>query len=241
MLNASGLVKVEELATHFGVSEMTVRRDLERLEKDGIATRCYGGAVKNAELMHDDTFEDRQVLHQEQKQKIAAYCQKMIRPGSIVFLEAGSTVLEIAKLIANTPDLTVITNDINIAAYLVNYDINLIMIGGIVQRHLGCVHGYVAEKALDEIRIDMAFVSGLSVDKDFDVFAATESKVYFRRKLIERSNKTYLVMDSSKFFKQSLYKINNLSNYTAIISDKVNNEFEKKIIQDKGINWITVE
>jgi len=241
-LQRRGTAKVEELAKQFGVSEMTIRRDLEKLEKDGVAYRCYGGAALKTDLINDVAFKDRETLFPDVKKRLAAYCHRNFTDGPhILYLDAGSTVLELAKLLVYQPSLTIITNDVIIASYLAGREFETIILGGKVQAGLGCVHGYVAEHQLAGLRIDAAFVSGLSIDKNYDLFAATENKVYFRRRLLEQSNKSYLLMDSSKFYKQSIFRTHNLSEYTAVLSDKVLSKEERSLVQQKGINWITVE
>lgn len=242
LVQEQGSVRVELLAARFNVSEMTIRRDLEKLERENLITRCHGGAVKNTDVVFDSGYKERDTLNLDVKTRLAGYCAKnLVHENMVVYLDAGSTILELAKRIISIPNITVITNDIVIAFNLINSDADLYLIGGKMQNKLGCIHGHIAESQLTNFRIDIAFVSSLTVDEKFDVFAATEAKVYFRRKLLEYARDTYMMIDSSKFFHQSLFKINNLSNYTAVITDLKLDGKRKNIAQEKGINFITVE
>lgn len=241
MLKVQKILKVEDLSKIFNVSDMTIRRDFEKLEQQGFAKRCYGGITQRTDIEFDRGFRERRVLRTDVKQALAQYCYDHFIDGTeIIYLDAGSTILYLAKLLAakHPPNLTVITNDVIIAAELVNTDIHLIILGGQVQNSLGCIHGYIAESQIAELRMDSAFVSGLAVDSNYDLFAATEPKVYFRKRLLEQCNSAYLVIDSSKMGRQSIFRTHNLSEYTAVISDKTISEQENALLKNRGIHWI---
>lgn len=241
LLQKKGVVRVDDLASRFQVSEMTIRRDLEKMEREGMLIRCHGGAVPKTEITHDLGFDNRATLNLDTKTKIAKYCfEHYVHENAVIYLDAGSTVLEMAKMLTGVPGLTVVTNDVMIACALVNSNVDVFMLGGNIQRSLGCIHGHTAERQLDNYRVDMAFVSSLCVDDVFDVFAATESKVYFRRKLLTCARQTYIMMDDSKFHRQSLFKINNLSDYTATITNKALSDEESTLAAQLGIEWVTV-
>ncbi len=240
-LYAKGVVKVDELARQFNVSEMTIRRDLEKLEADGVAFRCYGGAALQNKITGDVKYKDREDKDLDVKSKIARYCyENLLTSSHIIYLDAGSTVLELAKLLVANEDITFITNDVIIASFLASEGREPIILGGRAQAGLGCVHGYTAQEQLEQLRVEAAFVSGLTVDKNFDLYAATENKVRFRRTLVDLSEKAYLLMDSKKFCRQSLYKIHGLNEYTVVVTDKKVGEEENQILQQKGIEWVTV-
>lgn len=242
ILQVQKTLKIEDLVQEFGVSDMTIRRDIEKLEQMGVAQRCYGGITQRTGITLDLNYKEREVLNLDAKREIAQYCFDHFIPGNdVIYLDAGSTVLSLAKLLVShhCDGLTVATNDIIIANELVNASINLIMLGGQVQRGLGCIHGYTAEGQLTELRIGSAFVSGLALNEDYDLFAATEPKVYFRRKLLEKCSNAYLMMDSSKMYKQSIFRTHNASAYTAVISDRVLSEDEKLQVKNKGIVWLS--
>lgn len=243
MLHAQKVLKVEDLVNEFNVSDMTVRRDFDKLVQQGLAKRCYGGITQCNDITLDSGYRERQVVNPEAKKKIAQYCyDHFVEGNKIIYLDAGSTILSLAKLLIarHPPNLIIATNDIKIANELVDTDIQLIMIGGMVQRNLGCIHGYTAESQLCNLRMDSAFVSGLTIDDEFDLFAASEAKVYFRRKLLESCNNTYLLMDSTKTNKQSIFRIHNVSEYTMVISDKALSREEENLCKNKGITWMTV-
>ena len=155
LLQQNGVVRVDELAGRFQVSEMTIRRDLEKMEREGRLIRCHGGAVQKMEITRDQGFDNRASLNLDAKMRLARYCfDHYIQENAVIYLDAGSTVLELAKLLSNVPGLTVVTNDVIIAGALVNSNMDVFILGGSIQRSLGCIHGHTAESQLENYRVD---------------------------------------------------------------------------------------
>ena len=236
-------LKVEDVAREYQISDMTVRRDFEKLEKLGVAKRCYGGISLKQEISLDVGFQQRQTINTEAKQAIAEYCYThLIGDNQFIYLDAGSTVLHLAQMLrkGHPDNLTIVTNDVVIAYSLIDTNIQIIMMGGCVQSGLGCIHGRTAEEQLNDLHLDAAFVSGLSVDPNFDLYAATEDKVHFRHKLLEQCRAAYMLIDASKLNRQSIFRIHNLSCYTSVVSDRVLSPENAALAQEKGIRWISV-
>ena len=129
MIQEDGSVQAQELATKLNVSTMTIRRDLERLQKEGLIERCHGGAVSKTEV----AYADKSVKNHGQKERIAEKCVEFIREGTTVYLDAGTTTYEIAKRIMDKENMTVITNDLEIALLMKNSRAELILCGGSVR------------------------------------------------------------------------------------------------------------
>lgn len=240
ILNREKIVKVEALSEEFGVSVMTIRRDLEKCEKEGLVHRCHGGAVLKNDITREVVYADKLTSHTDGKERIAAYAAKLIKPGNTIFLDAGTTVLRLAQKLVDIPDLTVVTNDLAIATLLCGTRTSIIMLGGLVSNQLGSTHGHMTERMLSELRIETAFVGGQAVNKDFDLFAATESKVTFRKLLMQQSNKVYLLVDGEKFYKQSLFKIHSLAEYTGVVTDKPIIDTEQSYFDERNIDMISI-
>ena len=237
LLQKNGVVRVDELAGRFQVSEMTIRRDLEKMEREGRLIRCHGGAVQKMDLARDKGFDSRAALNRETKERLAQYClDHYVHEGMVLYLDAGSTVLALANLLPAVPGLTVVTNDVRIADTLAESGRDVIILGGHVQAELGCIYGHTAEEQLENYRVDAAFVSGLCVDDNFDVFAEAESKAYFRRRLHRCARQVFMVIDASKFHRRSLFKINSLADYTAVVTDWTPTEAAAQ----SEVEWVTV-
>ena len=241
LLQKNGAVRVDELAGRFQVSEMTIRRDLEKLEREGRLTRCHGGAVQKTGAARSSKNDGKSLPNLGAKTRIAQYCfDHYIQENTMIYLDAGTTVLQLAKLLPARPGLTVVTNDVIIAGTLVNSNTEVFVLGGNMQRTQGGIYDQMAESQLENYRVDMAFVSGLCMDDAFDVFSATANTMYFRRRLLNCARQTFLMMDASKFHRQSLFKMNNVADYTAVVTDGTLTKDLASQATQAGIQWITV-
>ena len=236
IIKDKGSVKVDELAKQLDVSLMTIRRDLEKLQNEGIIERCHGGAILRSEV----SYKEKRTLQIEDKIKIAQRCANMVKKGSTVFLDAGTTTYEIAKLICNIPSIAIITNDIEIATFLLDTNARLILCGGSVQKSTGSMVGDFAIHMMENIRTEIAFIGAASIDDEFNVLTPTSNKVVFKRTVCRYTNRSYLAVDSSKFGRQALLKVNHLSDYSGVVTNKVFGDKEKELIKRQNINIIPI-
>ena len=241
ILREKKVVRVDELAKELNVSEMTIRRDLEKCEREGVVERCYGGAVIRSKFVNEVLYPEKSSKNIEAKQKIADYASSMIHDGTAVYLDSGTTVFEVAKRMVRMQDLTVVTNDLTTAMYLINQtSFRIIIIGGSIQNNLCCTHGNLSEQMLSNIKVDISFSGGLAVDENLDLFLLEERKSTFRRLLLKQSRDSYLLLDHSKFMKISLFKVHSTAEYTGVITDREFDDVEKKLADEKGVNLISV-
>lgn len=236
LISKKGSVQVEELATLLNVSLMTIRRDLEKLKQEGRIDRCHGGAIIKKEV----PYTEKQTKEIEVKQKIAEGCIRLIHKGNVIYLDAGTTTYEIAKFLKNSTGLTVVTNDIEIARILLSSNVNLILCGGTVQKSTGSMVGAIANQMMENMRVDIAFMGATSIDDQFNVMTPTMDKAVMKYNICKNSKERYLVVDSSKFGKQAFIKINHLSDYTAVITNKAFTRDEIKMLKEMRITIIPV-
>ncbi|MCI3920696.1 DeoR/GlpR family DNA-binding transcription regulator [Paenibacillus sp. TRM 82003] len=212
-------VKVSDLAVALGVTEKTVREDLEKLEEKGLLKRIHGGAT----LAGDDEepllpLQVPNTSRPLQKQSIAVRAAAEIAPGDIVALDGGSTTLEIAKLLPNAP-LTVVTNDVYIIAELARKDmIRLVVPGGYRERNL-----LVGAGAVDFIRgvnIHKAFLSATGIHPTFGLTIFTGELLPMKRAFIETAGQAFCVADGSKFGRSALVTFAGLDEIDAIYTDE---------------------
>lgn len=229
-----GSAQVEELAQELNVSTMTIRRDLEKLQNDNILERCHGGAVAKQEV----SYADKSIVNKETKIRIAAICQNLISAGDTIFLDAGTTTYEIAKAIRDIPDIMIVTSDLEIAMLLKNSKADLFLCGGAVQKSTGSMLGYYATQMLGDFRFDIGFFGAASINEELEVLTPTVDKAFLKRLAVKRCGKSYLVVDASKFEKQAMTKINHLSEYTAVVTDRVFTEKESAIVRETGVRVI---
>lgn len=233
-IKKDGRVTVETLAKEHDVSLMTIRRDLEFLNSKGCIERCHGGAVAKTEVPYFEKMNSRE----DEKNLIADKALEFIHDGDCIFLDAGTTNLCLARKLEKFTDLTVITNDLEIAYYINKLQFDLIMCGGSVQKTTSCILGEYTNELLENMKFDIAFVGAASIDGDFEVLTPTESKATYKKTVVRNSQQSFLMVDSSKFNQKAMRKINRLSDYTGIITTYDFNKAEKEKIAKEDINII---
>lgn len=214
-------VYVSKLSEKFDVTEETIRRDLEKLELQGIVTRSYGGAILNAEKTNEDIpFYKRSKTNIESKQYIAAKAVEFIKEGSTIVADCSSTVLETLKMIKNRNDVTVITNSVEVLQELNQSDLNIISTGGgVIQRSLS-LQGPITQNTIKKYNVDIALVSCKGIDLEKGILDSNEAEAEIKRTMIKQSNKVVLLVDHSKYDKTSFVKLFDYENIDYIITDE---------------------
>lgn len=237
LIQDSGSVQVDDLARELNVSPMTIRRDLEKLRKEGLVERCHGGAVSKMEI----NYAEKSVQNRNQKEQIAEKCREFIKEGTTIFLDAGTTTFEVARRIVDLENMTVVTNDLEIARLLKNSKAELILCGGYVQKSTGSTFGYYATQMMKDFRFDAGFFGAAVINEEFQVLTPTIDKAFLKRQVVEQCQQSFLVVDDSKFNRQGMNRINCLADYTAIVTDHKFKESEHLLLRKMGARIITVE
>lgn len=237
LIKDSGSVQVDDLARKLSVSPMTIRRDLEKLRKEGLVERCHGGAVSKMEI----NYAEKSIQNRSQKEQIAEKCREFIKAGTTIFLDAGTTTFEIARRIVDLENMTVVTNDLEIARLLKNSNAELILCGGYVQKSTGSTFGYYATQMMKDFRFDTGFFGAAVINEEFQVLTPTIDKAFLKRQVAEQCQQSFLVVDDSKFNRQGMNRINCLADYTGIITDHKFKEREHLLLRKMGARIITVE
>lgn len=214
-------VRVSEFCDMFNVSSATVRNDMRVLEQEKRIKRTHGGALALSQARHEKKDMEKLVSAVDEKRRIAEYAATLIEPGDTLALDTGTTTRELAKLISGMEELTVVTNDLLIAAMLSdNPKVTTIVLGGVVRVGYSCTVGAIAKNMLLDMSIDKAFMAtnGFSVSKGFTTPTSEQAEV--KKMLISASMQTVMLMDSSKFAKQYFLKFADISQIDALITDK---------------------
>lgn len=220
LLREDGHAKVVDLCRIFKVTEPTIRQDLAKLEEDGAIVREHGGAyVKNIE-----SFAKELVLHNrsnlEAKARIAQKAISFIHNGDTIILDSGSTTTEIAKLLTEYTQLTVITNALNIALILgANPGINLIVTGGEFKAPTISLTGQKAADFFNGIHVDKLFLATAGISLKSGLTYPSISDICVKRAMIEAADRVYLVADSTKLGQNSFASMGALSLIDYLITD----------------------
>ena len=232
------LISIAELVEIMQVSHMTVRRDIQKLEEQGKVVSVSGGVQLLQRLFSEPTHDDKSLLFQLQKQAIGEKATQLIGNSKTIYLDAGTTTLEIAHQIAKCNDLLVITNDFVIANFLIKEGhCELIHTGGYVCKENYSSVGELSAQFLRNISIDIAFVSTSSWNLK-GLTTPDEKKLAVKRAIVESSIKNILVTDSSKYGKVATFWIYGLDVFDTIVTDNELLDSVQKNIQNLNVELV---
>ena len=183
-------------------------------------------------------YNEKREEHSEIKQCITRKAVSFIENNKILYLDAGTTTFELAQKLPNQ-GLTVITNDIRVAAHLMLTNNVVIFLGGMIGKETGSVTDVYAQEMLESFNIDLAFLGTSSVDNEMNLCTPDINRMKMKKIAFERATKSILLVDSSKFYSKSLYKILNINDLDVVITD-----FDPKDLGDfdlKSTEFISVK
>ncbi|KGN01196.1 DeoR faimly transcriptional regulator [Clostridium novyi A str. 4570] len=237
-LSETGTIKVEDLASELGVSLMTIRRDLDRLQDKGVLYRSHGGAVLRSVYPIEQSYDVKKISNIDAKNKIASAALELINEGDTIFLDAGTTTLELAKLLKTKKNLTVITDDLKIALELYKSNVETYIVGGRVQKDTACIIGPTAEDFIKNIKVNLCFLGTSSITSDGYLSTPTFEKAYLKREVVRASSYSVLMVDSSKFKRESFVNILSIKEINCIITNKQFDEGEIRSLEEENIRII---
>lgn len=214
-------VYVSKLSEKFEVTDETIRRDLEKLEAEGIVKRSYGGAILNSDKSEDDLpFYTRSKENIERKIYIAEKMKKFIKSGNTIVADCSSTVIEIFRLINNVEDVTVITNSVEIFQEMSNLNLNIISTGGILSKKSLSLQGAITKKTIQNYNVDIAMLSCSGLDLEKGIFDSNEAEAEIKRCMINQCSEVFLLADCTKFNKTSFVKLSEFTDIDYLITDQ---------------------
>ncbi|MGB8453554.1 MAG: DeoR/GlpR family DNA-binding transcription regulator [Anaerocolumna sp.] len=220
MLQRDRRVVVSDLSTSFNVTEETIRRDLEKLEKDGFAKKTYGGAIIKESLNVDLPYTVRKKANVTNKQYIAEIISSMIEDGDHIMMDASSTAVYAAKHLKNKKNITIITNSIEILLELSEVaGWKVLSTGGTLREGSLSLVGYQAEKMITNYHVDKAIISCKGIDMEKGITDSNEMDAHIKKLMLESANIKILAADNSKFNKISFTKIGDLTDVDIMITD----------------------
>ncbi len=220
-MRQNGSVIVSDLSKRYGVTEETIRRDLEKLEEQGLVRKTYGGAVMNQNVNIDMPLNVRRRSNKELKLRIAERFKDTVEDGDTLMMDSSSTVLCAAQGLKTKRRLTVITNSVEMLADLSDVpDINVISSGGQLRKYSLSLVGARAERTIDGYNADRAVISckGLHVQKGLT--ESNEAEADIKRAMMHASKEVILLADSTKFGNVSLVRIEDFARVSTVVTDR---------------------
>jgi len=217
LLQDRGFQSVNALAQAFGVDASTIRRDLDKLETDGVVQRTHGGAVP-AGPGHPPPGEV--VLHQAEKSAIGAAMAERVHEGQTILLDGGETTLEVARHLHHSR-LTVVTHDLRVGLEVATKpSINLVFIGGELLPSGFGMWGPTSVQQVETLRVNVA-IFGAGTVMDDGIYSASSYEIELKRKMMSIASEAFFVADSSKFGREALFKVFGFEDFTAGITDSM--------------------
>ncbi|WP_213990643.1 DeoR/GlpR family DNA-binding transcription regulator [Sodalis sp. dw_96] len=231
-LKSHNLVTVDQLVAAVSASPATIRRDLIKLDEQGVISRSHGGVTLNRFVPSQPTTNEKMQRNLPEKRAIAEMAAQLIQPGDSVVLDAGTTMLELARNLTHLP-LRVITADLHIALLLSEFkQIEVTIIGGRIDDSSQSCIGEHGRQLLRSIYPDIAFISCNSWSLPKGITTPTEEKAGLKRDLAANARRRVLLADSSKYGAYSLFCVSPLSDLTHVITDRgIPGEIESSLRQ----------
>jgi len=221
-LAGSPKVSVSKLSNKFGVSEVTIRKDLNELKKRNLLTRTRGGAIRLPETNrgNDTTIRDKQLYNYKEKRAIGKLAASLINENETILLDSGTTTLEVARNLQHFQNLTIITNAINIAIELLKYKrFSVILLGGHLRETSHSTVGPVAESSLKIFYCDKLFLGVDSFNLEKGVSTPNIEEANINQTMMSMAKETIAVFDSSKFNKRSFAFIASVNKINTVVTD----------------------
>lgn len=244
-LHNDGKVLVSDLVRRFNVTDMTIRRDFDYLVSQGKIVRTHGGAVLSEHtglqriITPEASYITRVSENAASKHDIAQLAIQLIKPKQYVFLDSGTTTLNIAKSVPLDVSYSFITNGVNVAAELLSRPYpNVIIVGGEIDLNTWSSRGSLAESQINNFHADIAFLGCNAISPDGSVMIGNIAETGLKHKIMSISNKIYLLADSSKFDTYSLMGYASVKDFNGIITDSGLPQTVRARIDELGGNLI---
>ena len=223
ILRRDGQIIAKRLSHELGLSEDTIRRDLRELAQEGLLQRVHGGALPASPAVAD--FAMREKLSIDAKQAIGQVAAQLIKHGQVVFVDGGTTAVQLVRQLPRGLHATIVTHSARIAVELVNHPtVEVILIGGRLFKHSIVSVGAVALEAISHIRADIYFMGVTGIHPNEGLSTGDLEEAYVKQALCKRASDTYVMASQEKLGAVSQYVVVALTEVSGLIVDEATSE-----------------
>ncbi|MFE5319486.1 DeoR/GlpR family DNA-binding transcription regulator [Paenibacillus sp. NPDC056579] len=232
---------VAALAKEFQVHEATIRRDLAEIEQEGLLKRTHGGVIVDKGANIEPSFSERVSDQLEQKIRIGKKAASMIEDGDHVIIDSGTTTIHIAQALANRTNITVVTNDMNVAAELRDFTgVTVIVTGGTLYHSSFMLNGMYTDDVLQKIHVQKAFIGTPAIHPVHGLTHPEAQLVPTKQGMIRAAQEIIVVADDTKIGKVSLHTVTPITSIHTFITGSEASDSQIKLFRDAGVQLVTV-
>lgn len=240
-INKHNMVGIKDLEKELNCSLSTVRRDLSELEELGLLVRVHGGAKRVYTLEDEMKMEDKSTENIHEKIRIAKLAASLIDEKDTIYLDAGTSTYEMIPYLKEIKSLLVVTNGVKHADFLIDNEIETILIGGKIKRKTKAIIGSVSLSQLEEYRFNKTFLGINGIDIEFGYTTPDPEEASLKKKAGSLSNKTYILADHTKFDKVNFSKVADLEDYILLTNKVEKKQDTRKSVYNKSTKILEAE
>jgi len=234
-----GVASVKELARMYGVSEMTIRRDIEHLDRSKLLTKVKGGAQRREEVVqfHEAHLRARMKLNVEAKQRVAEKAATMVKAGDTVFLDGSTTIICLARSLARSDqNITVITNSLLVSLELADTkNVQLINPGGLLDHETFTFCPTGVEDTAVEYHVKKAFLSCTALMVDEGTYENSVFNIALKRNVVRNADAVYVLVDSSKLGQRALHRVIGIDEIDVLVTEETLTEEQNAQLRRRNI------
>ncbi len=235
LIRAKQKVSVSELSRKFDVTGETIRRDLEKLEREGYVARTYGGAVLVQQPPGHVNYTERAVQNVEAKNRMGELTASIIPGSGAIGCDASTTVLSMIPYIKDNPGLTLLTNSVRILNDYMYDKIRIISTGGNVRSRTQSLQGESVSRAMEDYFLDICILSCRSLDLENGIYEGDEEEANFKNVMVDHSRRVIIVADHTKFDKTSLIRTLSYDRVDVLVTDQKPSDEWLDRMKDKNV------
>ena len=235
LLDTTGKIVAKDVAADLGISEDSIRRDLRDLAAEGLCQRVYGGALPASPAVADYTA--RHTVEPDGKRAVAVTAVRLVRPGSTLILDGGTTALAVARALPADLECTVITNSPTVASALLEHpSADLFLLGGRVFKHSAVACGAAAVEAAQNVSADLCLLGVTGVHPEAGLTTGDAEDAAMKRALAGRAAETYVLASSEKIGTASPYRVLPWGQVAGVITDADPTDDVVKQLSELGVD-----
>jgi DeoR family transcriptional regulator, fructose operon transcriptional repressor len=240
LLEKNDEISIQNIIAQCNVSEITIRRDLNLLEKKGLLKRTHGGAIRNAVILELFGFDNKILNRRNQKLEICKLAASIIQENDTIYMDCGTTVYFLSHFLPRFKNLRVITNSLPVVSELMPHPhIKVYLIGGELDNSRKALYGTMTDNLLSRYKADKAFIGAAGISLSQGLSSNHEKEASVTLKMAEAADKVYLLCDSSKIENISYFNYSSLSLIDQLITDKEIDSSILELYKSKNINVLT--